>query len=144
MKENAVENVRVGPQSDLDMVHLLVRNPEENLKDLDRLKIKAKSGIEWVDLLTKMAQQTGKSRGFICRLLVPFDVNTNANDQAQTSSVFDELVSLGIRSDDIQYLSEGAINLRKLLRVKLADDSDILQALDASYIIMDALSNTHT
>lgn len=89
--------------------------------------------------LTRIADEQCKMpRAALLREILPFDENTSSNDQSVVSqdTDFNHLVetSLGDRSKERQekigyliVLQRQAINIRKMIRVKMADESDLKQ-----------------
>merc|ERR1719487_1000457 len=93
---------------------------EECLKFLERLE-------DWADRL-KMR------KGALSRMLLPFDLETNSNDQASTAG----LAPLGSKELDGRIPDEErrdmvaqAVALRRLIRVKVADCADADQARES-------------
>jgi hypothetical protein len=85
-----------------------------------------------------VAKNANMHRGALCRLVLPFGVETDAKDQA---NVADAPIPSDCPVDGelIVTLRHEAIALRRLLRVKLADDNDLRQAADACRMISDTL-----
>ena len=74
-------------------------------------------------------------RGKLSRWLLPFDNNTCIVEQSSTlQSVLNtipEFLQGNILPREISYLVAGLNGVRKLIRVKIADDNDLEQARDA-------------
>ena len=67
-------------------------------------------------------------RGTLSRCVLPYDENTSTLDQANVSGVNnpeDEAKVVGIGEETLQRMREGAMALRGLVRVKIADDGDL-------------------
>ena len=69
------------------------------------------------------------------RWLLPYDNNTRIDDQSSTAaSVLDSIpenLQGKITERKIHYLVAGLNNVRKLIRIKIADDNDLEQARQA-------------
>lgn len=74
-------------------------------------------------------------RGTLSRWLLPYDNNTRLDGQCSTPHTVSENipdVAKGKISDrQIHYLVAGANGVRKLVRIKIADDNDLEQARKA-------------
>lgn len=95
---------------------------------------KAEQSLAYLDQLEQHAKQLGLRTGALSRLILPFDVDTNSNDQASSAGQ----VPLGSRELEAKLPREireelvaSACTLRKLIRVKVADCRDIDQAREA-------------
>ena len=102
----------------------------------EQLRSGARDGPVFIKMLTEASQRAGIPRGQLLRAVLPFDESTNSNDQAS-------VVQVGVRGGagapsiavlstlDTQSANElrsRAVALRRLLRVKMADEADLLQA----------------
>ncbi len=77
--------------------------------------------------MTNYSNKLNVSRGILIRKILPFDENTSSNDQ---SSVKNNSVSIeGIDPDTGKLLRDQAISIRKLIRVKMADEADLKQVI---------------
>lgn len=74
-------------------------------------------------------------RGTLSRWLLPYDNNTRIDEQSSTAaSVLDSMpdnLQGKIAERRVHYLVTGLNNVRKLIRVKIADDNDLEQARQA-------------
>lgn len=71
----------------------------------------------------------GMSRGALLQVVLPFDNATSLADQAATAHDA-PLPSLpGIPRETLVVLREQAVALRRLIRVKMADEADLQQAI---------------
>jgi hypothetical protein len=111
------------------MLQFLLRDPQRYLHDPDALRTQLSLCKAWIQDLTSKAAELNMSRGQLCRQILPFSEHTDAQDQA--SSVAEEKDSLVI----------GAVNLRRFLRIKLSDENDLRQAIDALRLIEDELNS---
>ena len=92
------------------------------------------------ETLTAVASCCGMPRGALLRVILPFDENTSSNDQsAQRAHTADSATLLTTLREQSNYsprvidqLREQAINLRRTIRVKMADEADLRQALAAT------------
>jgi hypothetical protein len=96
--------------------------------------------LEFLGRLEDHAGRLGMRKGALSRLLLPFDLNTDAGFQANTA----QTAPLGSRDlngllpdDERRRLVTDAIALRQLIRVKLADCADIEQARMALELLID-------
>ena len=85
--------------------------------------------------LNDEAKSLNVLRGTLSRWLLPYDHNTRIDDQASTAaSVLDsvpENLQGKLTERKIHYLVAGLNNVRKLVRIKIADDNDLEQARQA-------------
>jgi hypothetical protein len=74
------------------------------------------------------------ARGKLLRVVLPFDENTSSNDQAMAAVGGNPpLTDNGLGSPRVlSQLREQATALRKTVRVKMADEADLRQALSAA------------
>ena len=91
--------------------------------------------------LASVAEKCGMPRGKLLRIILPFDENTSSHDQSQAgssshSAAAQELAAqLKKRGDSprvLDRLRDQAVSIRKTIRVKMADEADLRQALLAS------------
>merc|ERR1712232_995779 len=92
---------------------------------------KAQQSLEYLEQLDKYSQQLGMRKGQLSRLILPFDVETSSNDQASTAGQVPRELAEVLPLDEAESLVASAINLRKLIRVKVADCRDVEQAREA-------------
>jgi hypothetical protein len=92
-----------------------------------------------LSLLIQQLNSTAKSlnvlRGTLSRWLLPYDNNTRIDEQCSTPhSVVDNMPD-GLRGKlserQVHYLVAGANSVRRLVRIKIADDNDLEQAREA-------------
>ena len=82
--------------------------------------------------LNSLAKSLNILRGTLSRWLLPYDNNTRIDEQCSTPhSVVDnmpEIVRGRISERQVHYLVAGANGVRRLVRIKIADDNDLEQA----------------
>jgi len=90
--------------------------------------------LKFLESLEDWANRLKMRKGALSRMLLPFDSETDSNDQANSAS----LAPLGSRElnglipdDERKNLVTQVITLRRLIRVKVADCNDIEQAREA-------------
>jgi hypothetical protein len=94
---------------------------------------------EFVSALTAAAKQCGIPRGTLLRAVLPFDESTSSNDQSNvrvSGATINAPSVLGkLDASDLNSLRTRAVDLRRLLRVKMADEADLLQATAAAELL---------
>lgn len=79
-------------------------------------------------------------RGTLSRWLLPYDNNTRIDEQCSTPhSVVDNMPDImkgRISERQVHYLVAGANGVRRLVRIKIADDNDLEQARVALHTTM--------
>ena len=131
------QNLR--PPSDSDpVISFLLREPTKYLSDSDLLVADATRALDWYKHMVREADELAVSLGTLCHMVLPFDASTDARDQSNIS----ESSHLHVADDYLLHLRAEAIFVRKLLRVKLADEADMKQAREAITMIIDSLANT--
>ena len=108
----------------------LLRRPISNAEDMNATWQSAMNGVKFLQELNETASELGLQNGTLSRWLLPFDNQTSLADQAATapplgSSELDGLMSHAQR----RRLVSEAVGLRSLIRVKIADNADLEQAL---------------
>jgi hypothetical protein len=93
--------------------------------------------------LTAAASKAGLPRGTLLRSVLPFDEDTSSNDQAlgNGGKAINAAVNALLDSATLASLREQAVTLRRLIRVKMADDADLIQAQTASGMIKEFCSH---
>lgn len=85
--------------------------------------------------MNTIAKQLNVLRGALSRWLLPYDNNTRIETQCSTPHSVVENMPLDFRGKlterQVHYLVAGANEVRKLVRVKIADDNDLDQAREA-------------
>jgi len=82
--------------------------------------------------LSSVAETCGMPRGKLLRIILPFDENTSSNDQSLATSQGAAAQELAVSPRVLDRLRDQAINIRKTIRVKMADEADLRQALAAT------------
>ena len=119
-------------------IMFLLRKPIRTDADFDNCMARTAQGAEFLNQLEKAAGELGVLKGTLSRWLLPFDNKTSVADQAQSSqsefgsNELDGLLPYGLRRKMVR----DATDLRSLIRVKIADDADLLQAKESLRHIM--------
>lgn len=122
----------------------LLRKPVSSAEDVAGTAQAAKDGLVWLDEIDTLAEELGVLRGSLSRWLLPYDSNTPTLDQAAGATMAAEdgsveaqlraggvearLFEASISVEDRHRLVASAVQLRGLVRVKIADDADLAQA----------------
>merc|ERR1712167_100487 len=109
----------------------LLPAPIDSLKSFQETHEKAIRGVNFLDNLEKQAGELDVQKGALIQSILPFGTETSAADQSdiQNKDVTGPAAEL---PDEIrQTLVDDAVSLRKLIRVKIADNNDLEQAKDA-------------
>ena len=123
---------------DFELLSFLLREPQLYKADLEKLLLQARASALWIRDLDLTAKKMSMTRGALCRLVMPFGIDTDANDQ---SNITENNQSVLNGSDELKRLRSEGIKVRKLLRIKLADENDLKQAEDALRIIFGEFDN---
>lgn len=125
-------------------MQFLLRSPLTSDSEIDTASIAAAQGLAFIENLTHYSESMGENRGMLLRWVLPFDSTTSIADQSNVqaagsyigsgtgSAVSEEQqrrFSAVIDEAAKASLLEGAMTLRKLVRVKLSDEADLKQAL---------------
>jgi hypothetical protein len=90
----------------------------------------------FTETLSSVAESCGMARAKVLRIILPFDENTSSNDQAAAvnaqNAALSDLASKCGSSSILETLQVQAVNFRKTIRVKMADEADLQQAMQAS------------
>ena len=90
--------------------------------------------------LNSLAKSMNILRGTLSRWLLPYDNNTRIDEQCSTPhSVVDNMPDImkgRISERQVHYLVGGANGVRRLVRIKIADDNDLEQARVALHTTM--------
>eukprot|EP00606_Chrysophyceae_sp_TOSAG23-5_P000887 GSChrysophyteH2.ASY1.ANO1.216.1 assembled CDS len=116
-------------------VELLLQRPITTDEDLQYTVAAAEAGMMFTDQLSSAAKSLGVLRGALSRWLLPYDSSTRLDEQASTAhgvidSMPDEFRGK-LTERQVHYLVAGANSVRKLVRIKIADDNDLEQARQA-------------
>ena len=113
-------------------VNLLLRRKIETDEDLQYTIAAAEAGLMFTDQLNITAKSLNVLRGTLSRWLLPYDNNTRIDEQCSTPHSVLENMPESLRGKiterQIHYLVAGANSVRKLVRIKIADDNDLEQA----------------
>jgi len=109
---------------------LVLRNSISNEEDLQYTLGAAEAGLMYMEQIASCAKEVGISKGALSRYVMPFDDQTSIAEQARGEREvgrgwLGEDISDKISSKKINYLVKGANSMRKLVRVKVADDNDL-------------------
>ena len=127
----------------------LLRSPMRSIESFYEIKHQTFKSLQFLAKLETLSNELGVLRGTLSRTLLPFNSNTSVSDQAAIAiasgnntrmnmntsmNINSNIQSSIIASIDIEtrnMLVKQAICLRKLVRVKIADDADLDQAKEA-------------
>ena len=116
-------------------VELLLQRPIDKEEDLMYTVAAAEAGMMFTDQLNSAAKSLGVLRGTLSRWLLPYDSSTRLDEQCSTPhSVIDNMPDEfrgKLTERQVHYLVAGANSVRKLVRIKIADDNDLEQARQA-------------
>lgn len=100
--------------------------------------------LTFLSKLDKLASSLGILRGTLSRALLPFDTNTNVRDQANISDSDNKNIKEVLNGIDIETqngMRSSAINMRQLVKIKIADDADLDQCKQALLTVKSFCSN---
>jgi hypothetical protein len=89
--------------------------------------------------ITACAKSAGMPRGALLQVVLPFDNATSLADQAATAHAAPLPDIPGVARDTLIGLRDQAVAIRRLIRVKMADEADLQQAM-ASMSLLNQLS----
>lgn len=94
----------------------------------------AKGCDGFVDDLTSAAHRVGVTRATLLRAVLPFDESTSSSDQAKVASpnAKAEGILSQLGPNEADALRDQAVGLRKAVRIKMADEADLRQAIAAT------------
>ena len=113
----------------------LLRKQIKNDEDLDVVHRTSYQSILLLQEIENLSRSLGCLQGTLSRWLMPFDVNTSVADQAvqvgsgnpnDSNGTFS-----GIDDEKKSELTHKMLSLRSIIRIKVADDNDLAQALNA-------------
>lgn len=111
---------------------LLLRVPITSAEDLIFIEASAEAGLLFMSQLDDTAKSLNILRGALSRWLLPYDQNTRLDEQSSTpNSVLENVPAIlrgKLSEKQVHYLCKGANAVRKLVRIKIADDNDLEQA----------------
>jgi len=131
------ENISGNTACDMELIGFLLREPKLYGANPTQLAIEVDSALAWFNLMVKTATDNGISLGGLCRIVLPFDLNTDARDQSNIAS--DLRIDSPVSGQTVKELRVGAVQVRRLLRVKVADEADMKQVRDVIGMISSAL-----
>jgi len=123
-------------------LELLLRSSIVSAEDWERTRDAARDAQRFLAQLDNTARELGVLKGVLSRHLLPFDSNTDINDQSNRrelsprSAAAMQEAGLGVLAEMEggaleERMIKQAVSLRRLVRVKLADDADVAQAEQA-------------
>eukprot|EP00929_Paragymnodinium_shiwhaense_P005559 TRINITY_DN10772_c0_g1_i1.p1 TRINITY_DN10772_c0_g1~~TRINITY_DN10772_c0_g1_i1.p1 ORF type:complete len:443 (+),score=103.41 TRINITY_DN10772_c0_g1_i1:80-1330(+) len=109
----------------------------ENEKAVNKTLGIAESCLQFLERLDDTAGRLSMRTGALARLLLPFDLNTDAGYQANSAGSLGSSELAGLLSEDERREMVGdAVSLRRLIRVKIADCADVQQAFAATDLLV--------
>ncbi len=124
---------------ELRLILRIIPNTEAGWRQLATC---VKEAPDFFALLSTTAKKNNVAQGSLLRVVLPFDEDTSSNDQAQVRNGLSpslQKASAGYQNIDEQTMSklrEQAVMLRKLIRVKMADEADLQQAIVATRMLI--------
>jgi hypothetical protein len=125
-------------------VEFLLRTPLTNDADIITATQAAGKGLAFIESITRYALDMTENRGMLLRWVLPFDSSTSIADQSNIGGAgsfagsgtgsaisveqearFSAVIDIATKKE----LLEGALALRKLVRVKLSDEADLQQGI---------------
>lgn len=93
-----------------------------------------KGSASFVRGLTEAAAKVEQPRASLLRAILPFDESTSSHDQSKVTSPNQKAEALlsQLDSTEVGSLREQAVGLRKVIRIKMADEADLRQAIAAT------------
>jgi hypothetical protein len=107
------------------MIPLLVRDAG-NFKSKEQLIERVTSSIEWLNQMSNYCKLNGMTRQAVLKQLLPFNDTTDARDQANIENHGSQ-GGMKFCDEEMGKLQVGAVETRKLFRVKIADEMDLQQ-----------------
>lgn len=149
MGEEPVTAVLTGPKAKLSeqwgVLQFLLRDGVDIFwddKHINRTATTVDECLKLIESIESYAVQLRMRKGAISRMLLPFDTETDSNDQASSAAQAPlgskELNGL-IPDEERRTMVQTAIKLRRLVRVKVADCNDMEQAKEALRLADDFL-----
>jgi hypothetical protein len=120
---------------------LVLQSVPRSQEDWDVMNDTIRAAPAFFQSLASTSKQMAIARGALIRQVLPFDESTSSNDQASTGfdSGLAELVTSGekhgVSTQVMVDLRARALEIRKLIRVKMADEADLDQAIQAVAIV---------
>ena len=112
-----------------------MRQPVKSEETMLYVAASAEAGIMFTDQMNAIAKSLNVLRGQLSRWILPFNSNTRIESQCSTPHSVVENMPDEFRGKlterQVHYLVAGANGVRKLVRVKIADDNDLEQARSA-------------
>jgi len=117
------------------LVQMLLRHPVHSEADLQYVQQASVAADRYLQDIREMAPQVGMRRGQLSKAVLPYGETTSTLDQTHEENEPETQVLLdaGITERQIAHLVRDATTLRKLVRVKIADDQDLDQAESAMH-----------
>jgi hypothetical protein len=117
-------------------VEFMLREPVHSTEDIRYVLASAEAGLMFMDHLDLKASQLGVRPGALSRWILPFgdDGQSVAAQASATSEVLEAMppeLRRKLGDKELHYLVKSANSVRKLIRVKIADDNDLQTARDA-------------
>jgi hypothetical protein len=117
------------------VVQMLLRCPVHSEADLQYVQQASVAADRYLNDIREMAPKVGMRRGQLSKAVLPYGETTSTLDQTHEENEPETQVLLdaGLTERQIAHLVRDATTLRKLVRVKIADDQDLDQAESAMH-----------
>lgn len=114
---------------EIRLILRMIPNTESAWRQLSTV---IKESSSFFQLLSSTANSNNISQGTLIRIVLPFDEDTSSNDQSIINSKSHSSnvnYTDTINESSLIILREQAVSLRRLIRVKMADEADIQQVI---------------
>tara|TARA_A100001035_G_C27677131_1_gene451212 strand:- start:325 stop:867 length:543 start_codon:yes stop_codon:yes gene_type:complete len=115
-------------------IRLMLRLVPSTASSWNSLYTTVKGSAGFVRDLTDAAATVNQPRASLLRAILPFDESTSSHDQSKVTSPNRKAEALLSQLDNnkVDVLREQAVGLRKVIRIKMADEADLQQAIAAT------------
>jgi len=128
----------------------MLRKPVNSDEDMNYTLASAEAGLIYLDQVAAKASSLGVLQGTFSQWLLPYGEHTSASEQASRQATSAALAAIPecyrhhFSDKEVAYLIRGANSVRKLIRVKIADDADIRQAYESLKTAVRFYRKVHT
>jgi len=120
-------------------VDLMLRKPVKTSQEIHYTLASAEAGLLFMDQLETLAKRLHATAGQLTRWILPYGHhNQSVAEQGSRAREVMATIPLELRGRvgerEVAYLVKGANSVRRLIRVKIADDNDLNQAKESLLI----------
>ena len=112
-------------------VEFLLRKPVTDEDTAQATMEATAASLAYLDRLAATAGRLEVLQGALSRAVLPFDSETSTQDQAAAAGQSDDPLLDRLTPKQLKALVTGATTMRSLVRVKVADDADLMSAREA-------------